>query len=67
MPEEHRTVIKEGGSNIGLIFLGLAVIIAAVVGFMFYQSENSKNNAVSGAASAVEGAAKDVSDAAKPE
>jgi predicted membrane-bound mannosyltransferase len=66
MANEGPTVIKTGGSNIGLIILAVAIVIAAVVGFMFYQSEQSKDNAITGAASAVGEAAKDVGDAAKP-
>lgn len=66
MANEGPTVIKTGGSNIGLIILAIAVVIAAAVGFMVYQSEQSKNNAITGAASAVGDAAKDVGDAVKP-
>ena len=57
---------KSGSSNLGLIILALAICVAAAVGFMFYQNEQSKNNAITGAASAVGDAAKDVGDAVKP-
>ena len=67
MADDRQTVVKSGGSNIGLIILAVAIIIAAVVGFMFYQSEQSKNNAITGAASAVGDAAKDVGDTVKPD
>ena len=40
---DERTVVKSGGSNIGLIVLALAVVIAAVIGFMVYQSPGSGN------------------------
>ena len=66
MANEGPTVVKTGGSNIGLIILAIAIVIAAAVGFMYYQSEQSKTNAFTGAASAVGDAAKDVGDAAKP-
>lgn len=52
-------------SNLGLIVLAIAVLIAAAVGFLFYQSQQNKDNAVTGAAQAVGDAAKDVGDAAK--
>ena len=67
MADERPTVVKTGGSNTGLIILALAIVIAAVVGFMFYQNEQSKNDAITGAATAVTGAAKDVGDAVKPD
>jgi|GEM_PF-2737120 len=67
MANEGPNVVKTGGSNIGLIILAVAILIAAAVGFMFYQSEQSKNSAITGAASAVGDAAKDVGDAAKPD
>lgn len=67
MADQKPTVIKTGSSNVGLIFLGLAVIVAAVVAFIMFQSESKENDAVSGAASAVSDAAKDVGDAAKSE
>lgn len=66
MAEDRTTVVKTGGSNVGLIVLAVAIIIAAIVGFLFYQSEQSKNDAVSGAASAVSDSAKKVGDAVKP-
>jgi len=66
MAEAKKTVVKTGGSNIGLIILALAIIAAAALGFLYYQNEQSKNNAITGAASAVGSAAKDVGDAVKP-
>jgi len=66
MAEDRTTVVKTGGSNVGLIVLAVAIIIAAIVGFLFYQSEQSKNDAVSGAASAVSDSAKKVGDAVTP-
>lgn len=65
--EERQTVVKTGGSNIGLIVLALAILVAAAVGFLFYQSQQSKNDAVTSAATAVGDAAKDVGDAVKPD
>ena len=67
MAEREPTVVKTGNSNIGLIVLALAIIGATVVGFAYYQSEQDRNAAVSGAASAVGEAGKDVGDAVKPE
>ena len=66
MADDKTTIVKSGGSNIGLIVLALAVLVAAAVGFMIYQNQQAKNDAISGAASAVSGAAKDVGDAVKP-
>ena len=66
MAEDRTTVVKTGGSNVGLIVLAVAIIIAAIVGFLFYQSEQSKNDAVSGAASAGSDSAKTVGDAVTP-
>ena len=66
MADDKPTVIKTGNNNLGLIVLALAIIAAAVVGFAYYQSEQSKNDAITGAASAVGEAAKDVGDAVKP-
>ena len=66
MADDKTTIVKSGGSNVGLIILALAVLIAAAVGFMYYQKEQSKNDAITGAASAVGDAAKDVGDAVKP-
>jgi len=65
--EERTTVVKTGSSNVGLIILALAIVIAAVVGFMYFQGKQSKNEAVTGAATAVGQAAGDVSDAVKPD
>lgn len=62
MAEERTTVVKTGGSNIGLILLALAIVIAAAVGFLHYQSQKSKNDAIAGAASAVGDTAKKVGD-----
>jgi uncharacterized protein HemX len=67
MADHEPTVVKTGGSNIGLIILAVAIIIAAAVGFLFYQSQQSKNDAITGAASAVGDAAKDVGDSVKPD
>jgi hypothetical protein len=64
--DNKTTVVKSSGGNVGLIILALAVVIAAVVGFMIYKNEQTKNNAITGAATAVTGAAKDVGDAVKP-
>jgi len=66
MPDEKPTVIKTGGSNLGLIFVALAIALAAVVAFMFYQKEQSNDDAVTEAATAIGDAAKDVGDAVKP-
>lgn len=67
MAQEKPTVVTTGGSNIGLIILAIAIVIAAVVGFVIYQNESAKNDAITGAASAVGSAAKDVGDAVKPD
>ena len=67
MADQKPTVIKTGSSNVGLIFLGLAILAAAVIAFLMFQSERKENDAVSGAASAVSEAAQDVGDAAKSE
>ncbi len=67
MADEHQTVVKSGSSNLGLILVALAIIVAAAVGFMFYQSEQSKNNAITGAATAVGDAAQDAGDAVTPD
>ena len=66
MNEPKTTVVKTGGGNVGMIILALALVVVAVVGFMIYQSESEKNNAITGAATAVGDAAKDVGDAVKP-
>ena len=49
-----------------LIILAIALVIVAAVGFMVYQSEQSKDNAIEDAAGAVGDAAKDVGDAVNP-
>ena len=67
MVEERTTVVNTGSSNVGLIILAIAIVIAAVVGFMYFQSEQTENSAVTGAATAVGEAAGDVSDAVKPD
>lgn len=67
MAEERTTVVKTGSSNLGLIVVVVALLVLAAVGFMFYQSESSKNDAVSSAAGAVGDAAQDVGDAVSPE
>jgi len=65
MPDERTTVVKTGGNNLGLIFLALAIIAGVIVAIVFLQGKQSKDDAVTGAASAVSEAAKDVGDAAK--
>jgi uncharacterized protein HemX len=66
MADDRTTVVKSSGSNVGLIILALAIVIAAGVGFMFYQSQQSKDNAIAGAASAVGDTAKKVGDSVQP-
>jgi len=66
MVDNKTTVVKSSGSNVGLIILAMAVVIAAIVGFMIYKNEQTQNDAITGAATAVTGAAKDVGDAVKP-
>ncbi|WP_333572518.1 hypothetical protein [Sphingomonas sp.] len=66
----HTTVIeRRSGGGAGMALIGLAVLIAVVVGafYLFNQNarENAKTNAVTSAASSVGDAAKDVGDAAK--
>lgn len=67
MVDERQTVVKTGNSNVGLIILAIAIALVAAVGFMFFQSEQAENNAVTGAATAVGEAAGDVSDAVTPD
>ena len=64
MADERTTVVKTGGSNVGLVILAIAVVLAAVLAFVFFQNQRS-HDPVSSAASAVSDAAKDVGDAAK--
>lgn len=63
------TIIKENGSSGGSWLIGIVLIIALVVGavfFMNYSNSNAaKNNAVAQAAKDVGNAAQDVGDAAK--
>ncbi|SFK13476.1 hypothetical protein SAMN03159338_3347 [Sphingomonas sp. NFR04] len=66
----HTTVIeRRSGGGAGMALIGLAVLIAVVIGafYLFNQNarENAKTNAVTSAASSVGDAAKDVGDAAK--
>ncbi|WP_084580480.1 hypothetical protein [Sphingomonas azotifigens] len=65
----HTTVIERRGGGAGMALIGLAVLIAVVIGafYLFNQNarENAKTNAVTSAASSVGDAAKDVGDAAK--
>ena len=63
MADERQTVVKSG-SNVGLIVFAIAVLIAAVLAFVFFQNKES-NDPIDGAASAVSEAAQDVGDAAK--
>lgn len=64
MANEKQTVVKTGSSNVGLVILAIAVLVAAVLAFVFFQDQRS-NDPVSGAASAVSDAAQDVGEAAK--
>jgi hypothetical protein len=66
----HTTEIeRRSGGGAGMALIGLAVLIAVVIGafYLFNQNarENAKTNAVTSAASSVGDAAKDVGDAAK--
>ncbi len=66
----HTTVIeRRSGGGAGMALIGLAVLIAVVIGafYLFNQNarENAKTDAVTSAASSVGDAAKDVGDAAK--
>lgn len=66
----HTTVIERRSSGgAGMALIGLAVLIAVVIGafYLFNQNarENAKTDAVTSAASSVGDAAKDVGDAAK--
>ncbi|MGN7999571.1 hypothetical protein [Sphingomonas sp. 22176] len=66
----HTAVIeRRSGGGAGMALIGLAVLIAVVIGafYLFNQNarENAKTNAVTSAASSVGDAAKDVGDAAK--
>ena len=67
MANERQTVVKTGNSNVGLIILAIAIVLLAAVAFMFFQSEQTENNAVTGASTAVDEAAGDVSDAVTPD
>ena len=62
------TVVERRGSGAGII-IGLAVLIAVIIGAVYLynqnERENLKTNAVTTAADKVGGAAKDVGDAAK--
>jgi hypothetical protein len=62
---DQKTTVVKSGSNMGLIVLVILLAVVAVGGFLFYQSEQNKNDSISGAATAVGDAAKDVGDAAK--
>lgn len=63
------TIIKENGSSGGSWLIGIVLVIALIVGavfFMNYSDSNAaKNNAVAEAAKDVGNAAQDVGDAAK--
>lgn len=66
----HTTVVeRRSGGGAGMALIGLALLIAVVVGafYLFNQNarENAKTDAVTSAASSVGDAAKDVGDAAK--
>ena len=67
--EPNVTIIKENGSSGGSWLIGIVLIIALIVGavfFMNYSDSNaSKNNAIAEAAKDVGNAAQDVGDAAK--
>ncbi|UZK66514.1 hypothetical protein [Sphingomonas sp. M1-B02] len=62
------TVIERRGSGAGLL-IGLAVLIAVVIGAIYLINQNSreaaKTDAITGAAEGVRDAAKDVGSAAK--
>lgn len=65
MAERETTVVKTGGNGMAIGLLAVAIIIAAIVGFMFLKNDNQKTDAVSGAAQSVGQAADSVTDAAK--
>ncbi|HZV17679.1 MAG TPA: hypothetical protein VFF84_03205 [Sphingobium sp.] len=66
MAEDPKTVIIErrGGGMTALIAL-LAVIVIAIGAYMYVESNNDKNDAISNAAHKVGDAAKDTADAVK--
>ena len=68
MADQKPTIVETRGSssNVGLMLLALAIIIAAGVGFMYYQNEKAESDAVSTAAGAVSDAADTAKDAVKP-
>lgn len=66
MVERETTVVKTGGSGMAIGLLAIAILIAAVVAFMFLQNDTKKTDAVSGAAQSVSDTAQQVGDAVKP-
>ncbi|CAN5173650.1 hypothetical protein BH10PLA2_BH10PLA2_05420 [soil metagenome] len=65
MVERETTVIKTGGSGMGFALFAIAIIIAAVVAFMFLSNDTKETNAVTGAAESVGAAADSVGSAVK--
>lgn len=65
----HTTVVERRGGGAGMALIGLALLIAVVIGAFYLinqnSRENAKTNAVTSAAKDVGSAAKDVGDAAK--
>lgn len=66
----HTTVVeRRSGGGAGMALIGLALLIAVVIGAFYLinqnSRENAKTNAVTSAAKDVGAAAKDVGDAAK--
>jgi len=69
MADQGPTVIETrsgAGAGIGMALLAVAIIVAAIVGFMFLQNDTKQTTAVTGAAQAVGDAATKAGDAVKP-